>query len=134
MAGTLKNEAEDHLGALPRVSLKRAFRWSDLPKAFLALTWGLVQLSGSGLMMSGCLTYPTQAWRCQSAASPQQPGAVPCCLANHISPSCVARDLVQLACVQNNMQADRIIRLPEGNRSLSSSSQAITMELERPAA
>jgi hypothetical protein len=61
MMGTFKKEAEDHLGALPRVSLERALRWSDLPKACLPLTWGLVQLSGSGLMTGclGCLTCPT---------------------------------------------------------------------------
>jgi hypothetical protein len=55
MVGIFKKEAEDHLGALPQVSPERALRWSDLPKAFLALTWGLVQLLGSGLMMSGSI-------------------------------------------------------------------------------
>jgi hypothetical protein len=110
MAGTFKKEARDHLGALPRVSLERALRWSDVPKVLLALTWGLIQLSGSSLMMSGGLTCPTHAWRCQSAASPHQPGAVPC---EPYLPSCVARRLFQLACVQNNMQFDQIIRLPE---------------------
>jgi hypothetical protein len=129
MMGTFKKEAEDHLGALPRVSLERALRWSDLPKACLPLTWGLVQLSGSGLMTGclGCLTCPTPIRRgaaVRSSAAPQRG-----CLANLIS-SCVAQERgvhkisfnkapCQCAGVQNSLQFDRILTCR--NRSLSSS-------------